>query len=179
MVGTSSSVDAECSARGERSLKITWAREAGATLEQQMAAASGTEQQRLIASVYAKRGSAPQIRSAVESECMTQKEKLAQAQALAAAAAQTMETVPADMRPRTGESAQGSSRIAVQAADDRANELAARNAREARHVETCARLRDDLAALRGRQRSGGDAQTMDRLNDRRRQLDRSLADERC
>ena len=68
--------DPQCARLGEEAVKIVWARESGATREQQIAA--NAQNQPLIDSVYYKRGSAPELRTAIEAECMaeTQRESL-------------------------------------------------------------------------------------------------------
>ena len=175
--------DAECARRGERALKIVWARETGATAEQQLAEvpSSAPDQQRLVTAVYEKRGSAPEIRAAIEADCMAEKEKLKQAQAMAAAAAQMMEKVPSDMRPAPAPAtvSTGAAAPGVVQGDQKAAEAAERRFREEQHLKTCARLREDMATTRSQQRAGGDASTMDNLNERRRWLERSLASEGC
>lgn len=90
-------VDSQCVSRGQLSLKIIWAREAGATLERQLAEAKTPQDRRLVSSVYDKRGSAPSIRSQIEAECQAEQDKLRQAASLAAAAAQLRADLPQDV----------------------------------------------------------------------------------
>lgn len=84
-------------------MKIVWARESGATREQQLG--WGTQSQQLVDSAYSyyKRGSAPEIRAAVEAECVADKER--QAAALAATAARIQGTAPAPSPSSQGPSA--------------------------------------------------------------------------
>lgn len=63
-------VDAECAALGNRAKQIVWAKETGRTAEAQLAAATSDEDRRLITDVYRRRGSALDVRSGVESDCM-------------------------------------------------------------------------------------------------------------
>ena len=86
--------DAQCARRGAEALKVVWMRDNGASKERQIAdlasnsafAGNPEEGRQLIESVYSKRGSAPEVRSAIEAECIAEKERYAQAAALAAAA---------------------------------------------------------------------------------------------
>jgi hypothetical protein len=66
-------VDAECAALGNRAKQIVWAKETGRTADVQLAAASSDDDRRLIADVYRRRGSALDVRSGVEADCMAAK----------------------------------------------------------------------------------------------------------
>ena len=165
-------VSANCTARGKESLKISLARESGATVEKQLAevdsrkssAQQAAQERRLISSVYAKRGSAAAIRADIEAECMAEKEKLRQALLLAAAVGKLM---------------QGAQPDAVRGAEpDTTGEDSETDARDL-HIQTCARLTRELASVRTRQRSGGSAAAMTKLNDTRRELETGLRNEGC
>jgi hypothetical protein len=177
-------LDGECSRRGERALKVVWAREAGATEAQQLAqapasATEGSEQRRLVQAVYARRGSAPDIRAAIEADCMAEKEKVRQAQAMSAAAAKLMQDLPAEERTAAGQPANVTAQrvTAAQAAAEEASG-AARAAEDAR-LRECSRTRNELSAVRDQQRRGGSAATMESLTDQRRALERSLTSNGC
>jgi hypothetical protein len=173
------SVDAECADRGQDSLKISWAREAGATSERQMAEIDGKrlsparagQQKQLIASVYQKRGSAPSIRSQIEAECVAEKDKLRQIQALGAAAAKLADELPP--------SARSSNTLASDQNPVETRNLSAQAKADGEHARTCARLNSSLESVRTDQRAGGDAAAMDKLRDKARQLSASLRSEGC
>ena len=169
-------VSADCSARGKESLKISRARESGATAEKQLAgvdsrklsAQQAAQERRLISSVYAKRASATAIRADIEAECMAEKEKLKQAVLLAAALGKLMQNA----QPDAAQGAEPDTSSLVQVDDSQTD------ARDL-HVQTCARLTRELTSVRTRQRSGGSAATMTKLNDSRRELEARLRNEGC
>jgi hypothetical protein len=173
------SVDAECTDRGEAALKVVWAREAGATSERQIAEIDGkgfssaraAQQRQLIASVYQKRGSAPSIRSQIEAECLAEKEKLRQIQALGTAAAKLNDELPPSARPTNS--------VASDQNPSETRHLSAQSNTDAEHTRSCARLKSSLESARKEQRAGGDAATMDTLREKTRQLDASLRSEGC
>ena len=177
-------VDGDCSRRGERALQIIWAREAGATEEQQLAKAppSGSEggaHRRLIQAVYARRGSAPSIRAAIESDCMAEKEKVRQAQAMSAAAAKLMQELPAEERGAAGQSPQAETPRVAAAQPSAEGASGTSQAAEEMRQRECSRLRNELAGVRDQQRRGGSASTMESLGDQRRTLERSLGSGGC
>jgi len=175
---------AECSNRGKDSFKISWAREAGATAEQQLADVDGkglssrqaAQEKRLIASVYEKRGSSVSVRADIEAECMAEKEKIRQAQTLATAAAKLMQDVPSDAAPsRTGTATNEPQTIARSQTDgDRSSSRA-----QEQHKRTCAKLSSDLASVRSEQHSGASSSRMNKLNDSKRDLEKALRNEGC
>jgi hypothetical protein len=179
----SAAVDGDCSRRGERALQIIWAREAGATEDQQLAKAGASGeaagQRHLIQAVYEKRGSAASIRAAIESDCLAEKEKIRQAQAMSAAAAKLMQEVPGQEHGiPAAPSSPASERVATTQSSGAETSASARAAEEMRKRE-CSRMRDELAALRDQQRRGGNAATMESFRDQRRSLERSLSSAGC
>ena len=68
-------IDADCKQRGDATKKISWAREGGKTLDQQLESAKDGHTQALMRDVYNHRGSSLDIRNAIEQECMQQKEQ--------------------------------------------------------------------------------------------------------
>ena len=68
-------IDADCKQRGDATKKISWAREVGRTLDQQLESANDGHTQALMRDVYNHRGSSLDIRNAIEQECMQQKEQ--------------------------------------------------------------------------------------------------------
>lgn len=68
-------IDVDCKQRGESTKKISWAREGGKTLDQQLESAKDGQTQALMREVYNHRGSSLDVRNAIEQECMQQKEQ--------------------------------------------------------------------------------------------------------
>jgi hypothetical protein len=160
---TSGPTDAECVQRGQDSLKIVWAREGGATEERMLAEAPTPAQRRLVQEVYRKRGSASQIQSAIATDCIAQKQQIERDAALAAAAAVRAQregtpsvSASTEARPAGNSQAVDDGRAAAIAADRKKQECAGYNA--------------DLEAVRAQERTGGSAQTMDRLAESRRRI---------
>ncbi len=161
-----------CARMGQEAQKVAWKREAGATQEKQLAelppGGSREEMTQVIASVYSRRGSAPEIKTAVEAECHAEKQREAdKAAALAALQPKGAKPVPADIQG--GASAQEGG--PKQAVTTRAPAADPRSA--------CRNLRSMDASLREQMRAGGSASTMEMLNGQRRMLDQRLSDARC
>ena len=167
-------IDSQCTARGEASLKIIWTREAGATMDRQLAEARTPEQQRLIASVYAKRGSAPSIRSQIEAECQDEQDKRKQAAALAAAAAQISAGLPSNTAPSSPALSQPGA-----AATTQVSQGVSTGSTDSAHKTVCDNLSGQLESLRQKQRAGGKASQMDSMNDRKRNLEAQLKSNGC
>jgi hypothetical protein len=173
------SVDPECAERAKDALKIVWTREAGATSERQLAeidgkglsSAKAAVQRQLIASVYQKRGSAPAISSQIEGECLAEKEKLRQLQALGAAAAKLTDELPPSARPN--------SPVVSDQNTPETRRVNEQGSAENSHTRYCARLSRDLESVRKEQRAGGSAANMDKLRENARQLGASLRTEGC
>ena len=174
--------DAACIQRGADSLKIVWAREAGQIAEKQLADVEGknlsaqkkAEDKKLIADVYQHRGSATEIRAAIEAECMAEKVRLAQAAALAAAAAgltgQT-QSKEAAAKPGPGEDE-------IKAADARRRDEDA--AQEAlRKKNRCATLSEQSENILREQRKGVSAEVMTRLTQQRDKVQATMREAGC
>lgn len=158
----SSPFAALCTRSGEYAQQVQWKREGGATLEQQLAAVPPGQRAELgpvVQSVYARRGSAPEIRAAIEAECVQRHEM-----GLAAVPARVpQEPSGAPAAPR-GEAA----------AQQQAADIAAR-----RKKATCDSLQDDRANVESRLRVGGSAQTMEYLQQQRRDVERRMSSAGC
>lgn len=164
-----------CSRVGEQAQRITWKREGGATLEQQLAERasmlSPEEQAKTVRSVYARRGSAPDIRSQIESECMADKEKEAQAaELLNQLRKQAGETAAPPAAAGTATSA------TAKAAEAAAPPAAASNKPSASHCRSLKRSVDDA---RSRLAQGGSARQMEYLQNERRSAEQSLRESGC
>lgn len=156
-----------CARMGETAQRIVWKREGGATLEKQIGESHGNED--LIATiraVYARRGTAPEIRAAIESECVAERTKQAEAaealKALQKQAGPAGAPVPAAPAP---------------AADPAPAATAGPAA--AKPNPMCAGWRKDLATIEGQLRAGGNAATMESLQNQRRGVEKQLSDAKC
>lgn len=162
--------DSSCRQRGIDSQKIVWSREAGATAERQLADVSAhggnssqaEDQRSLITAVYQKRGSAPQVRAAIEADCVADKKRAELALEAAIALKQnsrdrtTTNTLPSAAADTLSQSPTG-----------KQSEESARFAAE-RQESLCNRVNADLQNIRDRQRSGGSASTMEALRQQQR-----------
>ena len=168
----STATDAECAARGMASQKIMWAREAGATQDKQLAElrANGQHdgaQTKLIAAVYARRGTVPEVRAAIEAECAAEKDKAAQAAALRAAAAKL------DGQGATAPAA-GTAAPASRPADGSASPIqasAAGTAATGASKSQCESYVRQLDSIRNSQRNSGSVAQMESLNNQRRAIE--------
>ena len=170
----STTSDAECKDRGARTLKIVWAREAGASADRQMADARSHDDRKLISEVYAKRGSAPEVRAAIETDCIAEKEKAAQLSALLKA--QGLGPASSNQAPP----AQGTqpSEADQSAADARRRQQVA--AREAlSKKQDCDNLKSRREHILSEQRSGGSISRMEDLNRRRESVDNDMRKTGC
>jgi hypothetical protein len=170
--------DAECTQRGSDALKVAWSREGGATSERLLAeidakgisSSKKAEERALVQSVYQKRGSAPQIRAAVEAECLAEKEKAAQAAALAAAAAKLQPAAPA---PAPTQAAPAAAPRAPQAS-------AVQQAGSADTNRTlCRNLGSSLESNRASQRKGGSTAAMEKLRESARSIEAQMRQAGC
>lgn len=172
--------DAQCAQRGKDSLKITWAREGGATEERMMSEARTSQDRRLVTEVYRRRGSASQVQAAIEADCAAEKQKEAEANALAIAAARAR----GDLRETRGEPGQPAPSMSPSqpgsdaAAAERGKEERAAQEASAKKA-TCASLSSQMESLRSRERAGGTVRTMERLSDERRQLQSRMSSNGC
>ena len=173
------SSDPECARRGAAAQKMMITREAGVTREKQIAEADaknlGPDQnlaeKNLIASVYGKRGSTPEVRGAIEAECMIEKDRAAQVLALRQAAAALEEkgvakpaAASATTQPSTAAGASTQSVQSSGASSPDARDAAARKAR-------CDGFTSQLDSIRNSQRASGSTSQMETLNERRRGIE--------
>jgi hypothetical protein len=166
--------DQDCKERGARSQKIVWAREAGASAEKQSAEARSADEQRLIAEVYRKRGSAPEVRAAIEADCVADKEKAAQAAALLAAALKAQQPAAAPAAPAA---VAGQPDQAATNARDQQQQAAARAAESKKR--RCEDLRARREAIVTEQRAAASVSQAEQLNRRRQDADNDLSKNGC
>jgi len=163
-----------CSRAGEEAQKVAWKREGGATQEKQLAdLASGSSRgatPAIIESVYRKRGTAPEIRAAVEAECVAEKQKQADDAAILKALLESRQPGAAGVSaPAAGPAAATASRAA-------SPEIAQKPAGPS---SSCAGWRSNLDSVNAEFRRGGDAARMELLQNRRREIEQSMREGRC
>lgn len=165
--------DASCVQRGADSQKIVWAREGGALAEQQLAEARTAQQRKLIADVYQKRGTSTEISAAIEAECVSEKERAAQAATLIEAAKLLAPPTPG-VGAGPNSAAEPDRKVAESAAakDNAARDAAIRKSR-------CENLRTQRENVMSRQRAGGSGATMDSLYQQQRTVDKQLTENGC
>ena len=162
---------AACSRIGEEAQKMVWKREGGATQERQLAelpAGNRPEMAKVLDSVYRKRGSAPEVRAAIEAECVAERQQAADQAAVLRA------LLPAN----AGQA--GAVPAASNGADASASAAgAAKPQAVAGPSSACAGWRRDLDSINGQLRAGGNAASMERLQSQRRGLEKSMSEGRC
>ena len=168
----STTADPECAARGAASQKIMWAREAGATQDKQIAdlrakGQTDAAQAKLISAVYAKRGTVPEVRAAIEGDCVAEKDTAVQAAALRAAAAK-LDGKGAGA-PATAQAAAATTEPAQVNAASTVTSGGAADAKKAQ----CDSFVRQLENNRNSQRSSGSAAQMESLNNQRRSIETS------
>lgn len=166
---TPSSFAVACARVGDQAQRIVWKREAGATQEQQLAERATvlppSEQTKTIAAVYARRGNAPEIRAAIEAECVVDRQK-------EAAAAELL----GQLRKQAGETG-ATAPVASSSAGDSAQTRPAASSKPS--VATCARLRQTLAEANGRLSQGGSARSMEQMQNDRRNAEAAFRGNGC
>jgi hypothetical protein len=162
--------DVQCSGRGAEAIKITWQREAGKTLEQQLTGVSSPTQRALIEETYGIRGTAPEVRSAIEAACMKRKEEAAKAAALIEAAKAT------DGAARPVSSAAGSAQAPQPQPTAVAQPKSPERPDSARQCES---IQAQINSVKEQQRQGGSIAFQEELNSRRRDLERRASAAKC
>jgi hypothetical protein len=174
----SGSTDAECAQRRTDAQKMMWAREAGTTAEvmlaeletQRISASQKAQQRKLVLAVYQKRGTAPEVAAAIAADCMAEKERAAQAAALAAeimkaqGQGQVQPAAPAGTQSQASGASQGQDAAAAQAAQKKAQ---------------CDSLNAQLESNSSNARAGGSPATMDRYNREREVIHGKRRDAGC
>lgn len=168
-------VDAACAARGMKSQKISWAREAGKTQDEQINAAP--QDTGLINEIYNLRGSAVDIRTAVETNCMAAKSRATQAAALEEAAAKLRGADAGSAGAPAQAASAATSAVTTTAADD-----AARRRAESEAVSKklkCGSIANRIRSIRDSQRLGGSADTMERLKHQLQEMETASREGGC
>ena len=168
-------VDASCARRGNEAQKIVWSREAGALQDQLLAAARSGEQRKLIADVYAVRGTSSAVRAAIEMDCVQEREK----SALTAAMLANAGIAPSVSSVSSSDTSRKSDDGAAEAATRADNAARANRAAATRKRAQCSDLKAQSDRDRSSQRGGGDVGQMERLNQQRRATDSELSAAGC
>lgn len=142
-----------CIRRGEEAKKIIWQREGGAIQEKLLAEAGSAERRKLITDVYAIRANSAEVRAAIESDCMAEKSRERAYPYLQNETAPELSRTPQRSGPAAAAADKGADKLAENVARKRA---------------LCEQLRQQLAANRNNQRSGGSVEAMESLNQQRR-----------
>jgi hypothetical protein len=154
----SGATDRHCRERGIQAEKIMWAREGGATLNQQLSDYAHPVNGALATDVYQRRGSAAEVRRAVEQDCGTEAARALEAQRLNAAAAAVMGGQGGrdmDSTPKAADSAQVPASVSQRPASNQASR--------------CSDLQAEAKSIASQQHSGGSLSTMRSLDDRANQ----------
>lgn len=158
-----------CSRIGEQAQRMTWKREGGATQDQQLAeratVLSPADQAKTVGAVYARRGSAPEIRASIEAECIAEKEKEAEAAELLK-----------QLRKQAGESA--ASPAAAAAGPARAADNAAPTSNKL-SASQCASMKKSVDDAKARLTQGGSGRQMESLQNERRSAETTLRSSGC
>ena len=162
---SASAMHPECTQRGADSQKIVWARENGETEEKMSAAESSPARKKLVADVYRVRGSAPQVRTRIETECNAEMAEKAKVIALHES------MVRAGVLPAQKAAPAGPSAAEKEAEAARQSQIVAQND-AAETKRKCDRLQASMESILGQQRRGGSATHMDNLNRQRAAVDR-------
>lgn len=164
---TKTVVDPVCAKRSEDAKKIIWMRQGGAAKEDVMAKADSFAQQRLVDEVYATRGDTPQIRASIEKRCMESRmltrgpESMSDAELLSAAKA-------LEKRIQNAEKAEAS-RVAP----------AEQEAPAPKRKLPCQNIKMQLEIVNNTIRAGADVQTLQQLNQQKRDLEKDWTAGAC
>ena len=156
-----------CSRVGKSSLDVIWKREAGALREAQYASNAGNpEHKSLVDAVYEQRGTAPQIRAAIEAECIGERQRAADANAALAAVQKNLGVTA----PARSVSSTGTAPLIVAAAP---------TGKTGDSAAQCASVSSLLASVQERARKGGGVVTMEQLANERRAIDSKISAAKC
>lgn len=162
-----------CSRIGQAAQQMVWKREGGATQEAQLSqlptAGSRDEMIKTLDSVYRKRGSAPEIRAAIEAECLAEKQQ----------AADTAAAIKALQTQQSGANSPPAAAPAPAGAADTELTSGKKSASETGPSKSCASWRGELNSIDDAFRKGGNAATMEQLQNRRRGVEKRMAEGRC
>jgi hypothetical protein len=162
--------DASCVQRGVDAQKIVWTREGGAILDQQLANARSSDERKLVADVYNRRGTSSEIRAFIEADCVAEKEKAARLAALTGVGGSTPSNAAAESTRLNAASGQGTDKSGSR------DQVASNTERK---KISCDGLKEELDRVRDAQRTGGDAAAMHALNREKSNAEKRLAQQGC
>lgn len=171
------SVDPSCKRRGDDAKKIIWMREAGAQKNDLLAKSTSTEQSQLIADIYAVRGNANDIRANIEKSCMEEKD-IGKRFGIAADGdnAQILRQVQQVLQAAEKSAAQSATNKSATAS----KEMVSEKTQEQMDVPAskkrlpCPNLKNQLEIVKANLRAGADTQTMQNLNQQKRDLEKEV-----
>lgn len=155
--------DPNCIRRGADAQQIVWAREGGKTAEDLSRNAQSDQQRQLIAEVYAQRGTAPQVRDAIQTQCQSNRDLMGPG------------VLPFNAQSHNG-----------YATDSRTmgNGEATRDSNPARAAtgssyNNCDYFKQQVESIRSQERQGGNAQFMESIKQRRYSIEKSARAQGC
>ena len=172
-------IDADCKQRGDATKKISWAREGGKTLDQQLESAKDGQTQALVREVYNHRGSSLDVRNAIEQECMQQKEQDKLADKLIIEAQKLRSNGKTSIASPVSSSTQinpTSGEINVKEAK---NSGAENRTRPDDNKTKCSNLKTDAEDIATQRRRGGSANYMNNLKRQLEQVENQLKAAGC
>lgn len=171
-------IDPACKRRSEEAKKIIWMRDAGAQQSDLLAKSSDVENKRLIADVYAMRGNINDIRASIEKNCMEEKDRNKQL-ALADATEMDMQTLrqlQQKQAQRVAQISQTNDKVVKDGKEVNSEQISPEAMLVAAKKRLpCPNLKNQLEIVKANLRSGADAQTMQMLNQQKRELDKEIA----
>ncbi len=175
--GSMPAIDAACKRRGDEAKKIIWMREAGAQKDDLLAKSNSAAQSQLIADIYAVRGNASDIRANIEKNCMDEKDVgrrlgiVADAdnvQALRLAQQVLQAAEKSAVQAAANKSATANKEMALEKNSEPAEVVAAKKRLP------CPNLKNQLEIVKANLRAGADAQTMQSLQQQKRDLEKEV-----
>ena len=176
MTGTPS-VDPACKRRGDDAKKIIWMREAGAQKNDLLAKSTSAEQSQLIADIYAVRGNSNDIRANIEQSCMEEKD-VGKRFGIAA------DGDNAQILRQVQQVLQAAEKSAAQSATNKSATTSKDMALEKKQEQTdmsvgkkslaCPNVKNQLEIVKSNLRAGADTQTMQNLNQQKRELEKEV-----
>jgi hypothetical protein len=165
---------AVCTRLGKSAMDVIWTREAGSTKEKQLQKSPGylsaDDYANMVEAVYARRGSAPEIRASIEADCIAEKQRAADTAAAIAALQQGAK--PVAQTPVVGVPVVGVPAAPASAEAKTAPVQASNTAR-------CDSLMAERSDLQSRARQGGGIGTMEQINNQRRSVDTQISQAKC
>ncbi|WP_395004982.1 hypothetical protein [Undibacterium sp.] len=171
------SVDPACKRRGDDAKKIIWMREAGAQKNDLLAKSTSAEQSQLIADIYAVRGNSNDIRANIEKSCMEEKDVGKRLGIVADGDnAQVLRQVQQALQAAEKSAAQSATNKSATASKD----MVLEKTQEQMDVPAskkrlpCPNLKNQLEIVKSNLRAGADTQTMQNLNQQKRDLEKEV-----